>query len=49
VGVVVSVIFWWGCGSVMERPWCELQVASKRALGICGAELWWGGEGGLKN
>jgi hypothetical protein len=41
-GVGGSVVFWRGCGLVMERPWCELQVASEWALGISGAELWRG-------
>jgi hypothetical protein len=43
-GIGVSMIFWLGYGSVMGRPWCELQMVGERALGICGAELWrgWG-------
>jgi hypothetical protein len=43
-GVCVFVVFWWGCGSVMGRPWCELQAAGEWALGVSIAKLWrwWG-------
>jgi hypothetical protein len=40
VRVSVFMIFKWGCGLVVGRPWCELQMAGEWALRICGAELW---------
>jgi hypothetical protein len=35
------MVFWQGCGLIMGRPWCEMQVASERNLGISVAELRW--------
>jgi hypothetical protein len=44
VGVHVSVVFFQGCGPVMGRPWCKLQMAGMWTLGVGVAELWrrWG-------
>jgi hypothetical protein len=39
VGARVSMVFWWGCGSVTGRTWCELQVAGECALGVGVAKL----------
>jgi hypothetical protein len=56
MGIGVAMVFWWWHCSVMQRPWCELQVFSQQAFGVCDANCgggggWWknwlcGGGGG---
>jgi hypothetical protein len=35
------MVLWWCYCSIMQGPWCELQVFGQRAFGVNGADLWW--------